>query len=119
MTVIIFSVDGGIPRKMDGTPHHIHRKIITVFPYHLNFNALKYFKVRLSLTLPTALLMKLLTTYFRFSGWRYSPSALTNQNHCYMQKLNDRRVTLRTDQISIKNSVHVFTITAIAKDIAS
>ena len=48
-----FSVDGGIPEKMDGTPHHArcdvycpffgvnHRKIIPVIPYHLILNSLK------------------------------------------------------------------------------
>ena len=34
------------------------------------------------------LLLTLLTTNFRFGGWRYTIFVLTNQNHCYMPKLN-------------------------------
>ena len=34
----------------------------------------------------------MLTTYFQFGGWRYTLFMLTNQNHCYMRKLNDMRM---------------------------
>ena len=45
------------------------------------------------LTLLTALLLTLLTTYSRFGGWRYTLFVSTNQNHCYMPKLNDMYIT--------------------------
>ena len=64
-------------------------KIINVIPYNLIFNSLKFLKERLPLKLLTALLSTLLTTYFRFGGWRYTLFVLTNHNHCYMPKLND------------------------------
>ena len=35
-----------------------------------------------------ALLLLLITTYIQLIGWRYTPNFLTNQNHCYMPKLN-------------------------------
>ena len=34
----------------------------------------------------TLLLLMLLTTYFRFGGWRYTLFVLTNQNHCSCRK---------------------------------
>ena len=64
----------------------------TVIPYHLIFNALKCFKVLLPLTLLTALLLTLLMMYFQFIGWRYTPSVLTNENHCYMPQLYDNYI---------------------------
>ena len=36
-----------------------------------------------------ALLLTLLTTYILFSGWKYTPFVLTNQNHHARPKLND------------------------------
>ena len=47
------------------------------------------YKISLTLTLLTALLLTSLTAYFRFGGWMYTLFVLTNQNHCYMPKLND------------------------------
>ena len=41
----------------------------------------------------TALLLTLLTTYFRYNGRRYTLFVLTNQNHCYKPKLNDFIIT--------------------------
>ena len=35
-----------------------------------------------------ALLLLLIATYVQFSGWKYTPAFLTNQNHCYMPILN-------------------------------
>ena len=52
----------------------------------MHFKGLKF---RLMLTLLTALLLTLLTTYFWFGGWRYTLFILTNQNHSYMPNLND------------------------------
>ena len=49
----------------------------------------KCIQFSLTLTLVAALLLTLLTTYFRYGGWRYTPFVSTNQNHCYMPKLND------------------------------
>ena len=52
----------------------IYRKIITVETYRLIFNSFECLKFTLRLTLLTALLLTLLTTYFRFSGCKYTPS---------------------------------------------
>ena len=41
------------------------------------------------LTLLTALLLTLLTTYFWFGGWDYTLFVLINQNHYFMPKLNE------------------------------
>ena len=68
-----------------GIPSSTEKLLLSVIPYHLIVNALKCFKVRLPLTLLTAMLM----TYFWFSGWSYTPFVLTNQNHCFMPQLND------------------------------
>ena len=48
----------------------------------------KCLKFSLMLTLQTVSILTLLTTYFQFGGWRYTLFVLTNQNHCYMTKLN-------------------------------
>ena len=40
------------------------------------------------ITLIMALLLLLITTYVKLSGWKYTPAFLTNQNHCYMPILN-------------------------------
>ena len=57
------------------------------------------------MTLLTALLLTLLTVYFRFDGWRYILFVFANQNHCYMPKLNDIEImkTLFTLSIALKS----------------
>ena len=85
MTVIIFQWMR-VAHDVECTVHFCGippstEKLLLRFPYHLIFDVLKRLKFNLTLTL--------LTTYFRFGGWRYTLFVLTNQNHCYMSKLND------------------------------
>ena len=62
-------------------------QLLLIIKFKTHYKCLKF-----SLTL--TLLLTLLMTYFRFGGWRYTLFVLTNQNHCYMQKLNDIEITL-------------------------
>ena len=43
----------------------------------------------------TVLLLTLLTMYFWLSGWRYTPSVLTDQNHYFVLQLNDLCIILQ------------------------
>ena len=63
----------------------INRKIITVILYVLIFNALKLLQSMSAVNVLTSLLLTLLTTDFRLSGWRYTPPPLTNQNHSHYE----------------------------------
>ena len=53
----------------------------------------------------TVLLLTLLTAYFLFGGWRYTLFILTNQNHCYMLKLNDKEISLNSKVILFNSKV--------------
>ena len=69
-------------------------KIITVIIPYRKFQFFYYQrnkmpKINLKLTLITALLLTLLTTYFRLSGSGYISIVLTNHNHRYIPKLDD------------------------------
>ena len=111
MTVIIFRWMEVYPDKLDCTPHHVRsawcvwcvpgRQIFRGIPpsaeklLHLliiiKLNThYKCQKISLTLTLLTALLLTLITTYFQFGGLRYTCTrlVLTNRNHSYMTILN-------------------------------
>ena len=53
----------------------------------------KCLEFSLILMLLTTLLLTLLTTCFRFGRWKYTLFVFTNQNHCYMPKLNDKGIS--------------------------
>ena len=77
-------MDGGIPQKNGRYTAWSTEKLLQLLLI-IWFKTHKCLKFSLLLTLLTALLL----TYFPFGGWRYTLSVLTNQNLCYMLKLND------------------------------
>ena len=110
MTVIIFRWMEVYPEKKDGTLHHacsalfdMYRpffwgippstekllQLLLIIKFKTHYKCLEF---SLTLTLPTALLLTLLTLYFQFCRWRYTLFVLTNQNRYYMSKLNDHPV---------------------------
>ena len=66
----------------------LHRIIITdtSVSFRLIFSALNF---SLTLTCRIVLLLPLLVTYFRISGYRYTQNVLTNQNYFYITHLHD------------------------------
>ena len=69
-----------------------HQKLVTVNTLFVSLfkTHYTYLKFSLTLTLLPLLLLRLLTTYFQFRGWRHTLHVWTNQNHCCMSKLNDK-----------------------------